>query len=660
MMPNLKSIIFLIALYCTSCSNIDAVDQIDISILPVDVQRSLNVAGLNKIELLKVISHYRKLSEDSLKLKSAYFLIANMEHFRYYKGDLLNKYLDYPEYLPKEMHVRKINAHYFDSLFGQFTYDALNEHYDINEISAQDLQNNIDMAFKVWQEQPWGRNYDFNQFCEFILPWRMGDEIPDYSRNEIYDRFEGILNSVRERKGDAIDACIAINNELKKKGWFLIIGMEFLPHMPISKLLSYQTGACRDQADLGAYVMRSQGIPVAIDFVPQWPTRGGNHIFNAVIDKKGKPVLFNAADDNPGMSTHIDMKKGKVYRHIFYKNMASLAVLKDPDEEIPSLFMDPYIRDVTDEYCDCSEVHLSVKRINILEGRPKHAYICVFDNKQWIPIGWSEMTKDTIIFKKMENDILYMPAVYIGGSIVPINDPFILRRKNVKTFLRPNFAHLIKVVKIRKIFPITPDRTAKLYGCFESSTNPDFYGAMKLFSFTPMHKINPFWNNIEIKCKDSFRFVRYFQKRECTIGEIEFYSGRRKLIGKIIGSNPIQNNNLFSKEKAVDGDIGTSFFSKDGDSWIGLDFGRNEKLDSIRFSPGIGLYGPDYDIKPGHIYELQCWYNNKWLSIRNTKALGDSVLFNNLPSSALYLLHDLNTQEESRTFTIQDGVQIWL
>jgi len=50
--------------------------------IPREVEKALNVAGKNKVELYKVIEHYRKIGEKE-KLKAVYFLIANMSN-KYY------------------------------------------------------------------------------------------------------------------------------------------------------------------------------------------------------------------------------------------------------------------------------------------------------------------------------------------------------------------------------------------------------------------------------------------------------------------------------------------------------------------------------------------------------------------------------------------------
>ena len=48
--------------------------------------------------------------------------------------------------------------------------------HDIIEIDSAYLCHNIEWAFKVWQEQLWGKNISFETFCEYLLPYRIDDE----------------------------------------------------------------------------------------------------------------------------------------------------------------------------------------------------------------------------------------------------------------------------------------------------------------------------------------------------------------------------------------------------------------------------------------------------------------------------------------------------
>jgi F5/8 type C domain-containing protein len=635
-------------------------NQPDVIRLPKDVKSALEIAGPNQSELLGVIEHYNKSIKDSLKLKAAYFLIANMDGWYYYQGDLLDDYLDCIALLRKNVYQKQIILHLFDSLYGPFSYYKLDLKYDIRQVSAEELIGNIDMAFKVWREQPWGKDYSFDQFCEYILPFRMGDEIPEYQRDQIFDQYNGLLDSIRSKNGDAVAACTMINNELKKRGWVLTFAIDFLPHIPASKLFQYQIGSCREQADLGAYIMRSLGIPVSIDFIPHWPTRSLRHSFNAVIDNKGNSIMFATADDNPSIYNYAEMKKGKVYRATFKKNKLSLAFLKTKQELVPGLFESPYFKDVTNEYVSCMDIDVPLITLGHSINECKHAYICVFNNKEWVPIHWGNINKDSVVFTKMEGDIVYLPALYNSNGIIPANYPFILRKDGKLIFLIPNTRHLIPLLTIKRIFPVLADRCTKLDGgSFQGATTSDFKDPSNLLEVSKLDRQKPFWNGARIQVSDSFRYVRYYRSKKCSIGEIEFYSSKRKLSGRVISSKLSSTNDLFSKENAIDGDPATSFYCKNENSWVGLDFGRPEKIDSIRFSPGVGLNGPDYFIITNHKYELKYWMNSHWITISTCTAKNASVTFNNIPSNALCLVHDLTVDVEERIFTIDNGKQIW-
>ena len=48
--------------------------------------------------------------------------------------------------------------------------------YDMNVITAEFLIENIDLSFEVWENPPISKYYDFNIFCEYVLPYRFANE----------------------------------------------------------------------------------------------------------------------------------------------------------------------------------------------------------------------------------------------------------------------------------------------------------------------------------------------------------------------------------------------------------------------------------------------------------------------------------------------------
>lgn len=138
------------------------------------LEQALIQAGKNRKELEKVLEYYQN---DSLKLRAAQFLIENMPYHYSYQGEELKKYFQYFE----RFSVSAWRGPTFvrDSIIqkdGKFNFKALDAVYDITSVKADYLIHNIDFSFKVWREQPWGKYVTFENFLEYILPYRIGNE----------------------------------------------------------------------------------------------------------------------------------------------------------------------------------------------------------------------------------------------------------------------------------------------------------------------------------------------------------------------------------------------------------------------------------------------------------------------------------------------------
>ncbi|WP_347280697.1 hypothetical protein [uncultured Phocaeicola sp.] len=72
-----------------------------------------------------------------------------------------------------------------NDLWYNFSYRKSLKIYDSQVITAEYLIENIDLAFSVWEQRPWAKHYSFDDFCKYILPYRIGDE-PLESWRKIY------------------------------------------------------------------------------------------------------------------------------------------------------------------------------------------------------------------------------------------------------------------------------------------------------------------------------------------------------------------------------------------------------------------------------------------------------------------------------------------
>ena len=99
-----------------------------------------------------------------------------------------------------------------------------------------------------------------------------------------------------------------------------------LPHLGASFLYKQRAGYCRENCDIAIYILRSLGIPVAMDFYESSPSYNSRHYWTAIIDTcyPRKSIAFNytEAPINRDNATGT-RKKGKVYRH-YYSNQSKL------------------------------------------------------------------------------------------------------------------------------------------------------------------------------------------------------------------------------------------------------------------------------------------------------------------------------------------------
>ena len=164
------------------------------------LETALQQAGENRVELEKVLSHYKTDPADSLKYKAACFLIENMPYYTYYKGKQLDRYLTYYTLLQETRGLGispQVVADSVCHMYGALYLDSLQSYRDIETVDSAYLCNNIEWSFKVWQEQPWGKHVSFADFCEYLLPYRIGDETLTSWRESIYQKYNPLLDSLR-------------------------------------------------------------------------------------------------------------------------------------------------------------------------------------------------------------------------------------------------------------------------------------------------------------------------------------------------------------------------------------------------------------------------------------------------------------------------------
>lgn len=391
---------------------------------PEAVQEVLELAGENRPALEKVINHFKE-EGNVIKEEAAYFLLGNMKNHGYLDYKLVDStgnevdfnVLDYRDY---EHLLDGWDAIEDDK--GKIHFEKDTFYYDYNEIEADYLIKNIDLAFEAWDENPWAQHLDFEQFCEYILPYRSSNEPIEEWRLYFINELSWVKDSVQD-PSDPIEAACYVNEYIKS--WFRF-DPRYYEHptdQGLQEMLDVKLGRCEDMTNLAIYAMRAMGIPVMSDFTPYWANTGNNHAWNAIIGKNGETVIFMGGEANPG-EYELGHKLAKVYRKTFAIQQNSLPEKMEEWEKAPPYLNSNSIRDVTEEYVPNQRVKIELSRG--IPDSTRFSYLCVFNSGKWKAIDYTRFHGDKAYYSRVGLGVAYLPAFYYDDEIIPAGDAFLL------------------------------------------------------------------------------------------------------------------------------------------------------------------------------------------------------------------------------------------
>ena len=464
---------------------------------------------------------------------------------------------------------------------------------------------------------------------------------------EVKEDFDSITYDIIP--GSAIDAASRICDKNVDFQW---INFKGLISPNIIDLLEKKTGNCREEAAYILSLSRLLGIPAAIDFVPSWGNRSQGHLWNIIINPNGNFLPFYLGS-KPGDTTNAfhNYKKCKVYRYQFEANVEYINNLKE-GEEMPGLFRRVDYIDVSDEYLDVCDITVDVpERFK----QRKFAYICVFNNTEWVPVDYGKINNGKVSFTKMGKDIAYVTAVYLNGVLQPFGDPIIIKDNGEVQDLSIKSENTTLTLYRKYPFLGKDDffNYRMIGGKFQGSNYEDFSQVTELYSFYEITE--GCWYENDINNNANFKYLRYVGPNGswCNINELEFYDkAGKKLTGEIIGTEGWEGATI---DNVFDDDILTGFNAKTPDgNWVGLKLRSPSSVGKIRFIPR----NDGNCIEIGNEYELMYW-DKEWHSLGRKFAENNYLIYENVPQGKLYLLHNLTNGTEERIFTYEKNMQIW-
>ncbi|GHT24549.1 hypothetical protein FACS189430_09640 [Bacteroidia bacterium] len=605
-----------------------------------EIEKVLKQAGDNRHELEQVLKHYSKNPADSLKLCAAEFLIVNMP----------GKYSEYYDAPWNDIAV--VCLRWTSSSDKQMVMDAygLGEpviQEDVKYITADYLINNIDLAFKVWREQPWGRHIPFDTFCEEILPYRVSAEPLEDWRKKALASFADINRSFQKQPYiTAVEACRKVNQLLPRFN----LDPDF-PPMSYSQLMASTRGTCDDIAMLPVFVMRALGIPVTVDYTPKWPNMNVGHTWNSVSDSAGRHISFEESKVAPG-NPHRGIwgTKSKVYRQMF----ANRKLVNTDNKNIPAALQNPNMQDVTSEYEGSADIEISMRYAPA--DNTGYAYLATFGEQQWNTVAFGTVEGQAIRFAAAGKNVVYLPLFYANGVQTVANIPFFLNTDGTIRYFEADTAHL-QPVSLRETHPTDMwTREVMRQGRFEGANRPDFSDARLLYTID-MPETS--FNIVKLQYPVACRYVRYVAPPNLygDVAEIRFYAEKgQRLRGVSIGTPGSYGDNPANTcEKAYDDDLATySSAAQNNGAWTGLDLGKAHNIYEIHYYPrntGGSI--------TANMYELFYWEGDGWKSWEKRQGTGYPLDFQ-VPSNAVFYLRNIAANGDyKRIFFVKDGQPQW-
>ena len=614
----------------------------------------MDLAGENRKELEKVLEHYQ---DDERKYRAACFLMENMAHRHSVAGKGVDEFYAFIDSVyqiqQQEYDIPAIYEAYRRTV--RYQGAGLRREWDVKHLTSEQLIRGIDGAFEVWGK-PWNSHLTLDEFCEWILPYRLHDELLEDWRPLYRKAFEDVLtDSIRTAR----QACEAVNNRLIGLPIHIALSSVRPSAIRPSSLLHIKFGLCEDYADLAVYAMRSLGIPVGIEVVPHWGSANNNHTFNVVYDNDGHYYDFSGGENNPGEHLHRFTKDiPKVYRERYGANPESLAMIKG-DEEVPPFFRNPFMEDVTGNYTFIGARDVTIAKEKDMKTR--FAYLCVFDPNGWTPVAWGRVERDSVRFRQVGPNIVYQAAYYENEELRLSGSPFFLDTLGAIKPLVPS--ETLQDMRLERKNPESPNLSAipgiVVGGRFQGADNPQFRNAEDLYV---IEKEPPFkYVSVPLSPSRPYQYLRFLTAGECNghMAEIEFYKegSDQPLSGKVIGEyEPSIYYPSNVAEKMFDGDALTFFHTGNAPVWGGLQLEQAEKVDSLRFI----IRNDDNGIRWGNLYELFYMKDGHWVSLgRKTAEKDDEMVYGQVPEGALYWLRNLTRGKEERIFGYEDGRQVW-
>lgn len=369
------------------------------------------------------------------------------------------------------------NKKSIDDLFNKYKQenkiksDALNflvmqlHHHVADSISVtgEYLEENIDKAYEQCKDELKSGALSFNDFCEYVLPYRLENEPVEDWRQLVIAQYGQIFDSLTKMKKSQAEIISFFNKEIGKGFQYGKSGKP-IEEKNWSMLANEKKGECQEMTHIVMYPLRAFGIPVSIDFTTCWANSNGKgHMWNALI-AADKSIPFMGLEANPDnvfkpftLITNKDPSKttlrrcGKVFRNTFSVN-------EDIHPDDPIFGSNRLFKDVTHEYFKVSDLSYA----DLHQSEYRHYYVCNYTYGEWVPVFYGIKQKEHILFKNMAAQVLYLPMIYdTSQNMNQLDFPVGITETGSLLVFKPDLQKRI-TIEVKTTQPIEEDQLAAI------------------------------------------------------------------------------------------------------------------------------------------------------------------------------------------------------
>lgn len=474
-----KLLIYLLTFCCLMFTSPASADGIS------DVEVVLSLAGKNRSELEAVFKHYER-DANKEKLAAARFLIGNMRwHASSFpmQKEQRNSLLDSLTHVADSLFYNYIKDYHSDSLntdkakteivkvrqpFWQANserikedkfYKLIKNEYDYKVLTSSELIRHIDHAFNLREKQANVKNLSFDDFCEYILPYRSVPNYPLMDLPETYLSFLGKYFTAIPQN--------SIIDKVKRYNSVLFLLRTFFPKYPYAGPIGYQElffngfHDCIPIALYGTSTFRMLGIPAAVEYNVAYKQFRGTHYMCSILMDDGKWMNFSPESSLPSESQNKRYDEDgamNVYRLTFSPQKDTPFFLRSDNEFIPEELDSPFIKDISSRLLSTVSLQLPFKE----KCNNQLAYLATFSS-EWddglIPVTWAQIDKERqeVVFEHIVTGRIYFPVYYTPtGESVGFSEPFYMSGSGKKVSLPTAEDQHPELYSVTRKFPWKP------------------------------------------------------------------------------------------------------------------------------------------------------------------------------------------------------------